>query len=273
MPSIDITHTLALAHTQELSGQHNVSLELTEEEDKTHAATVHFRFRRGSLGAARLRWHIEETGWATGRRFDTKLEADLSSLGRTLFDLVFDSTDAGRGLWAALRKHLARARIAVYQENVQEPLPWDLLRAPDLDAPIGLLAGSLVRVGNGISAGGKALPDKVLILLVISRPDGADDIPYSFAGRYIMSGLIEHATQQWQITVLRPPTLARLAQVLVEARTRGEPYSVVHFDGHGVYEDVLAAVSDLAPRDVRGYLLFENPDLHGNREYVDGGSL
>lgn len=32
----------------------------------------------------------------------------------------------------------------------------------------------------------------------------------------------------------RPPTLARMEQMLSEAQERGEPYYVLHFDGHGM---------------------------------------
>ncbi|MCP5113621.1 MAG: CHAT domain-containing protein, partial [bacterium] len=39
-----------------------------------------------------------------------------------------------------------------------------------------------------------------------------------------------------------------------------KPYHVIHFDGHGAYDD-------------RGYLVFENPEFEENHEFVDGTSL
>ena len=36
------------------------------------------------------------------------------------------------------------------------------------------------------------------------------------------------------LTVLRPPTFDALRQVLKQAADEGEPFHVVHFDGHGV---------------------------------------
>ncbi len=36
------------------------------------------------------------------------------------------------------------------------------------------------------------------------------------------------------LTVLRPPEFDTLRQVLVRAAGNGEPFHVVHFDGHGV---------------------------------------
>ena len=36
------------------------------------------------------------------------------------------------------------------------------------------------------------------------------------------------------LTVLRPPTFDALAQAVQRAANAGEPFHVVHFDGHGV---------------------------------------
>ena len=36
------------------------------------------------------------------------------------------------------------------------------------------------------------------------------------------------------LVVLRPPTLDALAAALAEAQAAGEPFQIVHFDGHGV---------------------------------------
>ena len=45
---------------------------------------------------------------------------------------------------------------------------------------------------------------------------------------------LEAVRGQVDLVVLRPPTLDALAEALAEAAAAGEPFQVVHFDGHGV---------------------------------------
>jgi tetratricopeptide (TPR) repeat protein len=109
---------------------------------------------------------------------------------------------------------------------------------------------------------------------------------------------LDHAPQQQghattprkHLGVLRPPTFAQLARVLRQAASRGEPYHVVHFDGHGAWTELPDSDQSptqsgggshgpwdqdrYAPRDRRpgphGYLLFEQLTAPDNCEYVDG---
>jgi len=53
-----------------------------------------------------------------------------------------------------------------------------------------------------------------------------------------------------KIQVLSPPTLPALRTELERARTEKKPYHVVHFDGHGVFDDEVG----------KGGLCFENPE-------------
>jgi tetratricopeptide (TPR) repeat protein len=107
-----------------------------------------------------------------------------------------------------------------------------------------------------------------------------------------------------RLDVLRPPTFARLSQVLQQAADAGRPYHAVHFDGHGTYLD-LANLADevdevdadrpasgggnggveLSPlrygpsvagpvrKGPHGYLVFEDPAAAGNQQLVDGPTL
>jgi hypothetical protein len=96
----------------------------------------------------------------------------------------------------------------------------------------------------------------------------------------------EDFRQAFDLDVLRPPTFARLGQVLRAAQDTGRPYHVVHFDGHGTWADLgrATAVSggDGKPSPLRygdprggahGYLLFEAPDTPDNLRYVNGPEL
>ena len=72
-----------------------------------------------------------------------------------------------------------------------------------------------------------------------------------------------------QLHVLRPPTFEQWGRGLRDAKTNGEPYHIVHFDGHGGYGDV---ADDPRPGE-HGYLFFENPVLDANSHRVDGPKL
>jgi tetratricopeptide (TPR) repeat protein len=68
--------------------------------------------------------------------------------------------------------------------------------------------------------------------------------------------------------------------VLRAAQSSGQPYHIVHFDGHGVFAEsdaLIGGVSPLTFGDRRpgkhGYLVFENSRLDSNIELVDGPKL
>jgi tetratricopeptide (TPR) repeat protein len=135
------------------------------------------------------------------------------------------------------------------------------MRDPDTDVPLALRARAFVRSTHDAvqrpklvqSAGGP-----IRVLLVICRPRGSDDVPFRSVARRMLEGL--RGSDGVRLTVLRPPTFERLAYVLREAQAAGEPYHLVHFDGHGVWSE-------------HGYLEFENRIFEGNRHLVGGQAL
>jgi hypothetical protein len=125
----------------------------------------------------------------------------------------------------------------------------------------------------------------IRVLLVICRPAGPEDVPFrSVASRLIRLSAGTH--EAFHLDVLRPPTFKRLAQVLREAADRGQPYHVVHFDGHGTWADLnktggsAGPVSGLrysvlspAREGPHGFLLFEDSATADNQQLVDGPAL
>jgi CHAT domain len=124
------------------------------------------------------------------------------------------------------------------------------------------------------------------VLLVICRPAGRDDVPFrSVAGQLVRHS--DHPRSAVDLDVLRPPTFARLEETLRAAARAGEPYQVVHFDGHGIWAVLTSEDDDegapppatrlgvLSPirSGAHGYLLFEAPGLPSNRLLVDGPAL
>ena len=95
----------------------------------------------------------------------------------------------------------------------------------------------------------------------------------------------ERAAGQVRLTALRPPTYERLSRTLRNADAEGQPFHIVHFDGHGVYGEWKQFERQIQERQVifpdrrpgkHGYLVFESPAAEYNMEVVDGtriGSL
>jgi hypothetical protein len=89
--------------------------------------------------------------------------------------------------------------------------------------------------------------------------------------------------EAFQLDVLRPPTYEQLAKELKLAKEKGEPYHIVHFDGHGVYAEPEASggVGHVLSKVMlkgetqgpRGYLVFEDPDSKTRSRRVDGAQI
>ena len=110
-------------------------------------------------------------------------------------------------------------------------------------------------------------------------------MPFRSVASQLIKGLDEKTRESFKLDVLRPPTFEQLSKVLHEAKANGEPYHIVHFDGHGAYlqsdkgvldrilEQLGALVFTTPKEGTHGYLLFENPKAKKNAELVDGTSI
>jgi hypothetical protein len=103
------------------------------------------------------------------------------------------------------------------------------------------------------------------------------DVGYQMIARPLLRRL-EAVRGSVELVVLRPPTLERLGEVLTGAREAGEPFQVVHFDGHGVFGQAPAtgagggwgAVMYETPGP-QGMLAFEKPG--GGSDLVEAGRV
>jgi tetratricopeptide (TPR) repeat protein len=111
-------------------------------------------------------------------------------------------------------------------------LPWELMR--DGDGPVALGAGGISRTLKVADrAGTLEVPGgKLRVLMVISRPGGTADVSYQMVARPLLERL-DAVQGEVSLTVLRPPTFDALRAVVQQAGDAGEPFHVVHFDGHG----------------------------------------
>jgi tetratricopeptide (TPR) repeat protein len=293
----------------DLSGQpggwRRVRVSWREERGLPREAEAEFADLSDDGDGERVRWYLEdyaEFPADPAPALAREAEARLGELGAALFQRVFEANPDTMRVWNAAAASLPEARVEVDADPGAGPgLAWELLRDPVRDAPVALGAGAFVRT-HLRSAGNPRLPepagDRLRVLLVIARPGGRADVPF----RSVASRLVRGGAEQMRgldLDVLRPATFARLSEVLHEAHDAGQPYHVVHFDGHGTWLDLellgftpgqrggggTGIGLDLSPvkyevsvaGPVRpgqhGYLLFEDPDSQENQCLVDGPAL
>src|SRR5262249_17903873 len=112
-------------------------------------------------------------------------------------------------------------------------LPWELMRGPGGPVALGLAGVSRALNTADLTQTASVAGGRLRVLMVISRPAGAGDVGYQMVARPLLERL-EAVRGQVDLVVLRPPTLDALRETLAGAKAAGEPFQVVHFDGHGV---------------------------------------
>ncbi len=181
-----------------------------------------------------LRWYLEDYLLAPFGVWEERgpaVQSRLTQWGAQVFESVFG---AGPARFAYER---ARDRGLELVFRSAEPgllaLPWELMR--DGAGPVALGAGGVsrsLRVAGG--AGTLEVPGgKLRVLMVIARPAGTSDVGYQMVARPLLERL-DTVRGEVDLTVLRPPEFDSLRRVLKKAAADGEPFHVVHFDGHGI---------------------------------------
>ncbi|HEX4703006.1 MAG TPA: tetratricopeptide repeat protein [Pseudonocardiaceae bacterium] len=197
----------------------------------------------GLLGAdelADLRWYLEDYlsapfGVYEGR--GARVADRLSDWGEVMFTALFGAGPGQQAYLGLRMRAAAPGRPEIVLRSASPAwlgLPWELLRDPRLPAPLAL-------DGIGLSRG---LPDgashdvfdvggqRLRVLMVIARPADTRDVGYRMIARPLLRRLAV-VRGKVELEVLRPPTLAALAERLRAAREAGDPFQIVHFDGHG----------------------------------------
>ncbi|MBA9002371.1 tetratricopeptide repeat protein [Thermomonospora cellulosilytica] len=214
-----------------------------------------------------LRWYLEKYlrlpyGVYSDRGAD--IAAKLPEWGDALFNAVF-STPELRAAYATVRTRGDRAELVIRSDSARWlGMPWELMRDPERDRPIALDGVAVTRylpardLTGSFSVGG----ERLRALMVISRPAGQRDVGYQMIARPLLERL-DAVRGNVDLVVLRPPTLEHLRQVLVEAARNGEPFQIVHFDGHGVFGNGQVPAgwdpSFYQGSVPRGMLVFEKP--------------
>jgi tetratricopeptide (TPR) repeat protein len=290
--------TLRLTQTALSNDQYNVEAALDDDGRRQSLATSRFTFTVTAQDREDMRWYLEDYlqyPLDPAPAIAARIESRMADMGTDLFRAVFESSETARRLWARLQPSLADTRIEIITEiREATAIPWELLRDPLTCTPLALEAAGFVRTQADQARTARPLDQspleagesKIRILLAICRPRGREDVPFRSVASRILRSLSQDARDVVQLDVLRPATFEQLAKTLRAAKRAGQPYHVLHFDGHGTYMDMpepdklaaflktLGVVTLGKPRAGRhGYVLFENPQAASNAELVDGDSL
>ena len=226
----------------------------------------------GPIEADELRWYLEKYAiWPSDyfRERVDKIEANLVEWGMLLYQAALPAGPSADVLkaWARISDHAERrfsvyvdARIeagAAVAEAAREAatlllgLPWELIH----DGKSFLFQGAKPvrvrrRLPNTAPRDVPVVAPPIRVLLVTARPEDeacgyidhrASALPLVQAME-ALGGLVA-------LRILDPPTLPALGKELERAHRAGQPYHVVHFDGHGVYDRKVGLVG----------LCFEHP--------------
>ena len=214
-----------------------------------------------------LRWYLEDylrAPFGVYSERGPRIAARLAEWGEQVFSAVFGP---GKGQQAYQRMRTRPGPVElVFRSDSPEALglPWELMTDPDRGMPLALdLAGVSRSLPAAELAETVPVPHgRLRVLMVISRPAGTGDVGYRMIARPLLERL-EAVRGQVDLVVLRPPTLDALEQALAEAAQAGQPFQVVHFDGHGALAGrrapgVGAPMASQGPRP-EGVLVFERP--------------
>jgi tetratricopeptide (TPR) repeat protein len=235
-----------------------------QNQSNVQEAETDFDFEWSRQDEEDLRWYLEDYLIYPADPAPTvaaRVVGRIESAGAELFLAVFRKNAGVSKVWDLAAEDLADLRIEISSSD-SDPmrLPWETLREPASQSLLAISCHSFVRVHSSPSRGlvKPAVAGKLVrLLLVICRPAGAGDVPFRSVAGHLLKGMHGARNCNVHIDVLRPPTYGQLSSVLRKAAQVGEPYHVVHFDGHGL----------------TGGLVFENPNSAENREIIDGGRV
>jgi len=231
----------------------------------------------GVIEAEELRWYLEEYFvWPTGvfRERAERVEAQLPEWGQALYQAALAPSVAQEPLTAwqqAGESAERRFTVFVERELPEGASEEEEKAAGEAAAELLALPWELLHDGRGFLFHGRhpvrvrrRLPNRhpqpvrptrhpIRALLVSPRPEeGVDYIDHRVSALPLIEA-IEGLGELARLTVLTPPTFSALEEALRRADEASEPFDVVHFDGHGIYDHRVGL----------GGLCFEDPnDTH-----------
>jgi tetratricopeptide (TPR) repeat protein len=224
----------------------------------------HFTAPLGPVELEDIRWYIEKYyQWPTGvfKQRATGTAAQLPEWGQALYQAATLAESAREPL-TEWRRTSGSRRFSVqvdgdppegtpkeaaarFREAANDllTLPWEILHDGD---------GYLSQGANGVRVR-RRLPNRqptttlkadlpIRVLLLSPRPevDGDDKrvgyIDHRISARALVQAVDELGEDLVKVDLLSPPTFPAMKAALQRARKENDPYEIVHFDGHGVYD-------------------------------------
>ncbi|GAA5531028.1 tetratricopeptide repeat protein [Herpetosiphon gulosus] len=226
-----------------------------------------------------LRWYFEEyLQWPflEFRQRAAAIEAELVTLGKTLFKAIFKSSADAAEIYAEWMQGDAGVPTLQILSLIPAVLsvPWELLH-DDFGFlnqrrrnPVAIYR-TVATVRSHMMAQQIAMPLRILV--VVARPDDQGFLDPRTSAQTIFAELQQLENDQKlkpgmiELEFLRPPTYDQLARRLQDAT---KPVHVLHFDGHGGFptsrqtsqQDSLYKSADVP----QGILAFENANYQGD---------
>ena len=235
--------------------------------DNSRAITSRrYRFEAplGPVELEEIRWYIEKYyQWPTGvfKQRATKTEQNLPIWGKALYDAALSGETACEPL-AEWQRTTGSRRFSVQVDG--EPMEGtpEEAAAQCREAANDLLSlpWEILHNGRGyLSQGAKGvrvrrrLPNRkatptpqaalpIRVLLVSPRPEiDENGQPVGYIDHRISALALVGAMESLgeglvKVDLLQPPTFLALQQALQRGIAENDPYEIVHFDGHGVYD-------------------------------------
>ncbi len=182
-----------------------------------------------------LRWYLEDymdlpDGGAVVRA--QRVERELEQWGRQLYDALFSVADNRVVLSLLLAGPEPRRLTIVTKDPELLRLPWELIADDKGSLPQRLSVRRQMKELKESKPRPAQLP--LRILYIVSRPSNAGFIDPRFTAKALLDAL-EPLGADVQVEFCRPPTLEKMEEMLCLRQEAGDPFDIVHFDGHGTF--------------------------------------
>ena len=284
--------TLSIRQHDPVNGLYRITLRLKQPDQPEMEAEANIAFALTDQEQEDLRWYLEDYLIYPESSEDVQvaqIEAMMRTRGEELYQKVLADNLDTQQIWFTIRPQLATLRIEISTGIAEAAsIPWELMRDPELDSALAVRVQAFVRVQSNPNIPFVPVPPspdgRIRLLYVVCRPNGIQDVALRAIANRLLQGLGEDRAR-FDITALRPPTYECLQKTLTDAKEAGNPFHIVHFDGHGMYTDLgqtslsswLGQLSSLMlggkSNGKHGFLLFEHPTHDEKMRPVPGEEL
>jgi hypothetical protein len=234
-----------------------------------------FKSPFGPIEFDHLSWYLEEYyRWPVGvfKTRAKKIEDKLPELGKALYEAILghkesrevvnawkNSTDCDLRFSVKVDKNLPIGAETEKMEDAEKAatqllsIPWELLHDDDgFLCQGGKQVGIKRRLPNRKERKVPLIKLPIRILLVTARPEDerAGYIDHRASAIPLITAVENLGTELISLTVCSPATFPAMMEEIKKADESSNPYDVVHFDGHGVYNEQTGL----------GALCFEDPE-------------